>query len=207
MHKTNEGMGCKDLTTFNLTMLGKQGWKFIMEPGSLVSRLFKARYFPNKTYLTATIDHNPNYVWRSILRDRFIIHGGARWSIGAGTSIPILGEPWVLNGECIDNNIFEENYGRHINIDNLMVPTEKRWNKAAVLQVFSARLAYKIMSTPLIAHVQSYCLIWKVEKNGKYSVKSAYRLYVKELIDYAHLRRPKNWSEIGNLKYLLRFVI
>jgi len=139
-------------------------------------------------------------VWRSILRARFIVRGGARWSIVAGTSIPILGEPRVLNEECSDNNIVGANYVRHINIDNLMVPTKKRWNEAAVLQVFSAGLADKIMSTPLIAHVKSDRLIWKVEKNGKYSVKSAYRLYVKELIDSAHLRRPKNSSDIWKLK-------
>jgi hypothetical protein len=104
MHKTNGGMGFKDLTAFNLAMLGKQGWKLLTEPNSLVSRLFKARYFPNNTYLTANIGHNPSYVWRSILRARFIVRGGARWSIGTGRSIPILGEPWVLNGECITTN-------------------------------------------------------------------------------------------------------
>lgn len=56
------------------------------------------------------------------------------------------------------------------------------------------------MSTPLVAHVQSDRLIWKVEKNGKYYVKSVYRLYVKELIDSANLRSPKNWSDNWKLK-------
>jgi len=37
MHKTNGGMGFKDLTAFNLAMLGKQGWKFVTEPDSLVA--------------------------------------------------------------------------------------------------------------------------------------------------------------------------
>lgn len=78
MHKTQGGMGFKDLSTFNLTMLGKQGWKFISEPYSLVSRIFKARYFPNKSYLTATIRHNPSYVRRTILQARFIVRGRAR---------------------------------------------------------------------------------------------------------------------------------
>jgi hypothetical protein len=67
MHKTHGGMGFKDLTAFNLAMLGKQGWKFQTDTNSLVARIFKARYFPNGTYLTASLGHNPSYVWHSIL--------------------------------------------------------------------------------------------------------------------------------------------
>jgi hypothetical protein len=68
MHKTHGGMGFKDLLAFNLAMLGKQAWKFLSEPQSLVSRIFKARYFPTRSFLNANIGHNPSYVWRSILR-------------------------------------------------------------------------------------------------------------------------------------------
>jgi hypothetical protein len=67
-HKTHGGMGFKDLTTFNLTMLGKQGWKFQIDTNSLVSRILEAQYFPQGTYLTASLGHNPSYVWRSILQ-------------------------------------------------------------------------------------------------------------------------------------------
>jgi hypothetical protein len=91
--KVHGGMGFKDLSAFNLSMLGKQGWKFITEPNSLVARIFKVRYFHNGTFLTAQIGHNPSYVWRSIMRARFIVRGGAKWSIGPGASIPILNEP------------------------------------------------------------------------------------------------------------------
>jgi len=55
------------LTTFNVAMLGKQGWRFQTDPSSLVSRLFKARYFPNSDFIGSNIGHNPSYVWRSIL--------------------------------------------------------------------------------------------------------------------------------------------
>jgi len=105
MHKVHGGMGFKDLTTFNISMLGKQGWKLLTEPQSLVSCIFKARCFPSQSYLTARLGHNPSYVWRSLLRARFIVRGGAQWCIGSGTNIPILDEPWILNGRCIDGTI------------------------------------------------------------------------------------------------------
>jgi hypothetical protein len=182
-------MGFKDLTVFNLAMLGKQGWKFLTEPESLVSRMFKARYFPNNSFLTAIIGHNPSYVWRSIHRARFVVRGGARWSIGAGDTIRILGELQILHGECIDANIEGAQFVCEVSINNLMMPDEKRWNETTVRQVFSAESANKILSTPLVAHVQSDRLIWKAERNGKSSVKSAYCLCVEELIDASHLRR------------------
>lgn len=66
VHKKYGGMGFKDLTTFNLAMLGKHGWKFQTHTDCLVTKLFKARYFPPSDYLGAKIGDNPSFVWRSI---------------------------------------------------------------------------------------------------------------------------------------------
>jgi len=82
MQKVHGGMGFKDLSMFNLAMFRKQGWKFMTEPNTLVSRIFRARYFPHCIYMIATLGHNPRYVWRSILKARFILRGGSRWCIG-----------------------------------------------------------------------------------------------------------------------------
>jgi len=60
IHKSHGGMGFKDLTAFNLAMLGKQAWKFMSEPHSLVSRIFKVRYFPNNSFMSASLGHNPS---------------------------------------------------------------------------------------------------------------------------------------------------
>jgi hypothetical protein len=57
------GMGFKHLTSFNVAMLGKQGWRFQTDSSSLVCRLFKARYFPNSDCIGSKIGHNSSYVW------------------------------------------------------------------------------------------------------------------------------------------------
>jgi hypothetical protein len=62
-HKKYGVMGFKDLTTFNMAMLGKHGWKIQTDTESLVTKLFKARYFPHTDYLGAKIAHNPSFVW------------------------------------------------------------------------------------------------------------------------------------------------
>ena len=200
IHKTNGGLGFKDLSAFNLAMLGKQGWKFLTEPQSLVSRIFKARHFPSKSYLDATVGHNPSFVWRSILRAGFIVRGGARWTIGSGADIPILDAPWLSHGDCIDGNIIGSHYIRDFKVQSLLSDHRKGWNVPLIRQVFSNDVADRILNTPLFKQVQHDHLIWKAENNGCYLVKSVYRLCVEELIDVSHLRRPGNWKDIWRLK-------
>lgn len=45
IHKSAGGLGFKDLRDHNLSMLGKQGWCLLTNRDSLVSRLYKARYY------------------------------------------------------------------------------------------------------------------------------------------------------------------
>jgi len=198
--KVHGGMGFKDLSTFNLATLGKQGWKFLSEPDSLVSGILKVRYFPSNNYLTTQPCHNPNYVWRSILRARFIVHGGARWSIGSGASISILNEPWLPNGECVGSDITGAHFVHNVTINNLMNLYNKSWNKGVVRQVFSIDITNKILQTSLLAQVHEDRHIWKAERHGRYSAHGAYRLCVDKLIDSSHFRRPGFWTGIWKLR-------
>ena len=200
MHKNHGGMGFKDLTAFNLAMLGKQGWIFLTEPDSLVSRIYKAQYFPSQSYLTSNLGHNPSYVWRSILKARFIVIGGARWCIGTCSSISILNESWLLNGGHIDGNIIGANFVRGFSVSSLMNTSSKGWNQEVIQQVFSSDIADSILRTPLLDQVREDNLIWKAAKNGLYSVKSAYRLCMEQLVDVSHLQGPVYSSGIWRLK-------
>jgi len=44
--KHEGGMGFKTLRDFNLAMLAKQVWRFHTNPTSLISKCFKAKYYP-----------------------------------------------------------------------------------------------------------------------------------------------------------------
>lgn len=60
------GMGFRRVRAMNLAMLGKQGWKMLTQPNSLVTRVFKARYFPKCSFLEAGKGSNPSFVWSSL---------------------------------------------------------------------------------------------------------------------------------------------
>jgi len=134
------------------------------------------------------------------MRARFIVRGGARWSIGSGATIPILNEPWLSNGEFISSDTPGAHFVHHYTVNSLMNLNDKSWNEQVIRQVFSVDIADKILHTPLIAPVEDDRIIWKAERHGRYSVRSAYRLCVTDLIDSSYLWRPGYWSGIWNLK-------
>ncbi|KAL5553866.1 hypothetical protein UlMin_041267 [Ulmus minor] len=65
--KIKGGKGFKDLIVFNQALLGKQVWHFIQRLDSLVSRVFKARYYPLSSNYDANASSNSSSVWKSIL--------------------------------------------------------------------------------------------------------------------------------------------
>ena len=48
--KAASGLRFKKIHDFNLALLSKQGWKFFTDPSSFVSKLYRARYFPNSSF-------------------------------------------------------------------------------------------------------------------------------------------------------------
>ncbi|XP_019183638.1 PREDICTED: uncharacterized protein LOC109178457 [Ipomoea nil] len=91
------GLGFKDLHAFNIAMLGKQAWRMLTKPDSLVARVYKARYFPKGTFFDAQIGNNPSFCWRSIMAAKSIICSGVRRRIGNGESALIWTHPWLLD--------------------------------------------------------------------------------------------------------------
>lgn len=66
MRKEDGGLGFRDLYGFNLSLLGKQGWKFLSNPEALVTRVFKAKYNPRGDFLSAELGNDLSHCWRSI---------------------------------------------------------------------------------------------------------------------------------------------
>ena len=48
-------MGFQDILAFNVVMLTKQAWRLIHNEQSLFYRVYKARYFPNCSFLMAEL--------------------------------------------------------------------------------------------------------------------------------------------------------
>ncbi|KAL0287996.1 UNVERIFIED_CONTAM: putative mitochondrial protein [Sesamum radiatum] len=83
MFKTEKcrGLGFRHLATFNDALLAKQAWRIIQHPHTLVSRLFKAKYFQQTDYFHVRLGARPSLTWRSILGVRGLIVAESRWRV------------------------------------------------------------------------------------------------------------------------------
>ena len=88
--KMERGMGFKDLKTFNLAFLAKQGWRIQQNLNTLVHRVFMAKYFARSSFREVQLGYRPSYVWRSIMVAKDLIVKGSRWVIGNGEKVHIF---------------------------------------------------------------------------------------------------------------------
>lgn len=177
------GRGFRDLHLFNVAMLGKISWRFITDPQALVSRVYKARYFPHSHFLDASLGNRPSYTWASIFEAKDLIRRGVRWKVGSGNQIRIWGSPWV----CNNGNFFIQTpratgIGDSMVCD-LLVSGSRTWNKELIERTFSPLDARAIHHTPISLVGVLDRLVWHHDKSGNYLVKSGYRLADTLIVD------------------------
>ncbi|XP_030479041.1 uncharacterized mitochondrial protein AtMg00310-like [Cannabis sativa] len=177
--KNSGGIGFRNLRDYNLSLLGKQGWRLLLYEDSLVGRIYKARYFPNGNFLSAEIGLNPSFIWWSVFESQRLVRDGARRRIGSGVSTPVLNVPWLVSDEnpCV---ISRHPGLAHSTVSQLMHIDRKQWDLEVLHDLFEARDIELIMQVPLSDNVNVDSWFWGKESNGFYSVKSSYR-YLQEL--------------------------
>jgi hypothetical protein len=87
LSKKDGGLGYKDLHSFNMVMLAKQGWRLLADADSLCTRVLKAKYYPYTSVLQAQPCNGMSYAWRSILKGVQLLKEGVIKRVGNGQSI------------------------------------------------------------------------------------------------------------------------
>lgn len=144
------------------------------QPETLVSRIFKARYYRMGEFYTAELGHNPSFIWRSVLEVRDVGRMGARRRVGNGEEINIINDPWLpcednLRVTCVHPSLVGKN------VSTLFETGTLAWDKDLVLDLFNRRDAELISSITLSQSRNKDRWYWSLEKTGLFSVKSAYR--------------------------------
>ncbi|CAN1785001.1 Putative ribonuclease H protein At1g65750 [Linum perenne] len=189
-------MGFKDLKGFNLALLAKQAWNLINNPDSLVSRIYKAKYYPRGSYLTARKASNPSMVWQSLWHAKELVKRGIRWRIGNGENIRIWSDPWLNEEDTCFLTSTRPGALADLKVNDLWIPGTKEWDIELIEELFNERDATSIVKLPLNEANEQDRPIWSFSKSGMLTVSSAYRVWTDHLSnsDEDHATRP--WIEL-----------
>lgn len=155
-------------------MLGKQAWRLINHPNSLLARTFKAKYYANTTFLDANLGSNPSFIWRSILETQTTIKRRSRWRVGDGTSINIWNDPWLPNPANPYVRTPTHSHANNLTVSSLIVPSSSSWNNNLISSLFDINDQLLIRNIPLPDTKVQDKLIWMEDSKGAYTVKSCY---------------------------------
>ncbi|PNY09255.1 ribonuclease H [Trifolium pratense] len=114
------GLGFRNLQLFNMAMVAKRN--------SLVEKVYKARYFPNSSFLASHLCNNPSYAWRSIWKSRQVLLNGCRRKIGDGTNIKVMNEPWLKKEDGKWMQSPQEQGVSSLHVNQLMLANGKVWD-------------------------------------------------------------------------------
>jgi len=148
-YKSSGGLGFRNMEAFNLSMLGKQGWKLLNDPSSLLSHILKAKYFPRRDFLDAGIGHNPSYTWKSIWSSQNLINLGYRWKIGDCSQIKVWSSPWIRSLSTLRPSTAAPPHLEHLLVRDLINPDLHTWNSSFISNIFSISDAIAICGLSL----------------------------------------------------------
>jgi hypothetical protein len=171
--KNTGGMGFRN---FNKALLGKQCWRLLTNENSLMARFFKSRYYSRSNFLDANLGFQPSYAWRSIMQAKEVVRMGARWRIGNGNKVRIWKDGWIPNNSDSFVKGPRVQLDENALVSELIDTNSKMWRREAVRSWFNPHEAKKILSIPLSHRLPEDKIIWGWEKNGEFSVRSAYHL-------------------------------
>ena len=171
------GLGFKDIELFNQALLAKQAWRLLNFPNSLLARLLKSRYFPHGDFLKAVTGVKPSLGWKSILHGRVLVEKGISRRIGDGKSSFVWTDPWMEDEDGSMRAPWRKNYffDSMLKVKDIISADGNHWNYDKLQELFYPQDIKQILKFPPVKSRSDFW-IWKFNKSGDFSVKSAFWL-------------------------------
>lgn len=134
--KIHGGLGFRDFSLFNQAMLGKQGWRLIMQPGSLCARVLKGKYYPSSDFLSTTKKRRSSVTWRSIPHGRDVLKRGLINRVGPG-EINVWEDNWIPGSRSLKPLVRMERATAE-RVCDLFIPGTHVWDETQVHRSFLA---------------------------------------------------------------------
>ncbi|KAL3833965.1 hypothetical protein ACJIZ3_008701 [Penstemon smallii] len=195
------GLGFRNLEAFNTALLAKQAWRIITKPENLLSRILKAKYFPNEDFLDAQLGPRPSFTWRSIWGSKNLVAAGLRWRVGNGENIDIWKDPWIPRPTTFKISSPQNPLMQSTKVSSLIDDDLRIWNKDLIESIFWPEEATFILSIPLGSRINQDKQIWHYTNNGQFSGRSAHHLALQMAEqESTSTATQKDWKWIWSLR-------
>jgi hypothetical protein len=168
------GVGFRDTALFNQALLAKQAWRLLTFPDSLSAKLLRAIYFPRGNLLDTVFKADASLVWRGIEHGLELLKQGIVWRIGDGESVRIWRDGWLPRKTGLKITS-QRNSSRLIKVKSL-INGDQQWRRDLVNETFFPHDAMHILNIKWPTTPMKDMPAWNFEKNGNFTVRSAYRL-------------------------------
>ncbi|KAH1091485.1 hypothetical protein J1N35_018742 [Gossypium stocksii] len=147
------------MAQFNISLLAKQGWRLLNDQDSLVSQVFKAKYFSNEHFLNSRLGNSSSYVWKSIWAARGVLDKRLCWRVGTGFNISITDYAWIP--EAINFKLATViNTMRDCKVNELIDSNSRIWKREFIKNTFEIVDAERILRIPLAQTPHDDFLTW-----------------------------------------------
>ncbi|KAL4340704.1 hypothetical protein GQ457_08G031900 [Hibiscus cannabinus] len=171
--KAAGGMGFKDLHLFNIALLGKQLWHLLSEPGSLLYRTFRAKYFPDGDMLHASVPARSSFAWKGFHCALSRLRDGFYWTMGIDSQVCMFRDRWGSFSPVTLNDNSADNEELPLRCRDFMVPGQPLKDHSKLSARLSPADVEKIVEVP-ISSGRVDTLISGDQDSGLYTVRSGY---------------------------------
>jgi hypothetical protein len=168
------GIGFRDMRLFNQALLARQAWHLLQFPETLCAKVLKAKYYRNGFLLDTVFSGNGSSTWHAIEYGLELLKKGAIWRVGNGAKIKVWRDPWIPR-ESDHLPRSKQGRCRYRWVSDFISP-DGTWNEQRLHQYFEDEDIVEIMKIKPSRRNEEDFVAWFPEKNGMFTVRSAYRL-------------------------------
>uniref|UniRef100_A0A803Q7E5 Reverse transcriptase n=1 Tax=Cannabis sativa TaxID=3483 RepID=A0A803Q7E5_CANSA len=171
--KSHGGLGFRTTEATNQAFLMKWAWKALSDDSSLWKLVMDAKYIKSHSFLDVQPKGSDSVLWKAILNARSQLNEGMCRKIGNGKSTSIWFHPWVHLGTLQPQPRLDATHGISL-VSNFI--QNGTWKEDLVHHWFQPEDARRTLNITLPNHPTEDSWIWIPGSNGKFTIRSAYRI-------------------------------
>jgi hypothetical protein len=107
-----------------------------------------------------------------------------------------MNDPWVrgVQGSWIQS---PQSHSVHsLSVSDFITDDDRVWDIDKIKSLFPNDMVQTILDTPLFSEVQNDRITWMMDRNGRYTVKTGYKLAMMELLHTDRFHVEGGWHRI-----------